>query len=592
MLEFAILGLLHQSPMHGYELRKQLAQVLGGLRSISYGSLYPALKRMHAAGLISTDEPDPHALLPADAPPLTGRRGKVVYTITVEGKERFHELVCQTGPEAYDDGGSFGVRLAFFRHTASDVRLRVLEGRRRTVERQREGLRASLARTRERLDHYTLELQRHGLESVDREVRWLSELIDTERREAGAPPPSAGRRRTAHHHLNSVGVSGPVRSRQHRTVRGPRPRATGPGRRRVMGSVKVAIVGVGNCAASLVQGVEYYKDADESGSVPGLMHVRFGDYHVSDIEFVAAFDVDAKKVGRDLSEAIVASENNTIKICDVPPVGVTVQRGTTLDGLGKYYRETIEESDEQPVDMVAALRESGADVLVCYLPVGSQHAAEFYAQAAIDAGVAFVNALPVFIAGTQAWADKFTAAGVPIIGDDIKSQVGATITHRVLAKLFEDRGVQLDRTMQLNVGGNMDFKNMLERERLESKKISKTQSVTSQVDRDMGQGNVHIGPSDHVPWLSDRKWAYVRLEGRAFGDVPLSLEYKLEVWDSPNSAGIIIDAVRAAKIAKDRGIGGPILSASSYFMKSPPVQHRDSEAHDLVEAFIRGDVER
>ncbi|TFV85788.1 inositol-3-phosphate synthase [Blastococcus sp. CT_GayMR20] len=359
-----------------------------------------------------------------------------------------------------------------------------------------------------------------------------------------------------------------------------------------MGSVKVAIVGVGNCAASLVQGVHYYRDADETSSVPGLMHVRFGDYHVSDIEFVAAFDVDAKKVGRDLSEAIVASENNTIKICDVPPVGVAVQRGTTLDGLGKYYRELIDESDEQPVDVVAALRESGADVLVCYLPVGSQQAAEFYAQCAIDAGVAFVNALPVFIAGTPAWAEKFTAAGVPIVGDDIKSQVGATITHRVLAKLFEDRGVQLDRTMQLNVGGNMDFKNMLERERLESKKISKTQSVTSQVDRDMGVGNVHIGPSDHVPWLSDRKWAYVRLEGRAFGDVPLNLEYKLEVWDSPNSAGIIIDAVRAAKIAKDRGIGGPILSASSYFMKSPPEQYSDSEARDAVEAFIRGDVER
>jgi len=359
-----------------------------------------------------------------------------------------------------------------------------------------------------------------------------------------------------------------------------------------MGTVKVAIVGVGNCAASLVQGVHYYRDADESASVPGLMHVRFGDYHVSDIQFVAAFDVDAKKVGRDLSEAIVASENNTIKICDVPPVGVAVQRGTTLDGLGKYYRELIDESDDEPVDVVAALREAQADVLVCYLPVGSQQAAEFYAQCAIDAGVAFVNALPVFIAGTQAWAEKFTAAGVPIVGDDIKSQVGATITHRVLAKLFEDRGVQLDRTMQLNVGGNMDFKNMLERERLESKKISKTQSVTSQVDRDMGQGNVHIGPSDHVPWLSDRKWAYVRLEGRAFGDVPLNLEYKLEVWDSPNSAGIIIDAVRAAKIAKDRGIGGPILSASSYFMKSPPVQYSDSEARDAVEAFIRGDIER
>jgi myo-inositol-1-phosphate synthase len=359
-----------------------------------------------------------------------------------------------------------------------------------------------------------------------------------------------------------------------------------------MGSVKVAIVGVGNCAASLVQGVHYYRDADETTSVPGLMHVRFGEYHVRDVEFVAAFDVDAKKVGQDLSAAIVASENNTIKICDVPPLGVTVQRGHTFDGLGRYYRETIEESDEQPVDVVAAIRESGADVLVCYLPVGSQAATEFYAQCALDAGVAFVNALPVFIAGTPAWAEKFTAAGLPIVGDDIKSQVGATITHRVLARLFEDRGVRLDRTMQLNVGGNMDFKNMLERERLESKKISKTQSVTSQVDRDMGQGNVHIGPSDHVPWLTDRKWAYVRLEGRAFGDVPLNLEYKLEVWDSPNSAGIIIDAIRAAKIAKDRGIGGPLLSASSYFMKSPPVQYSDSEARDAVEAFIRGDLER
>jgi myo-inositol-1-phosphate synthase len=359
-----------------------------------------------------------------------------------------------------------------------------------------------------------------------------------------------------------------------------------------MGSVRVAIVGVGNCASSLVQGLHYYADAPQDTSVPGLMHVRFGEYHVRDVEVVAAFDVDAKKVGQDLSAAIVASENNTIQICDVPPLGVTVQRGHTLDGLGRYYRESIAESDEAPVDVAAALRESGADVLVCYLPVGSQRAAEFYAQAALDARVAFVNALPVFIAGTPAWAERFTAAGVPIVGDDIKSQVGATITHRVLARLFEDRGVQLDRTMQLNVGGNMDFKNMLERERLESKKISKTQSVTSQVGRDMGAGNVHIGPSDHVPWLSDRKWAYVRLEGRAFGDVPLNLEYKLEVWDSPNSAGIIIDAIRAAKIAADRGIGGPLLSASSYFMKSPPVQYSDSEARDAVEAFIRGDVER
>ncbi|MCK9893282.1 inositol-3-phosphate synthase [Frankia sp. AgB32] len=354
-----------------------------------------------------------------------------------------------------------------------------------------------------------------------------------------------------------------------------------------MGSVRVAIVGVGNCAASLVQGVEYYRGADPTAQVPGLMHVQLGDYHVSDLSFVAAFDVDAKKVGRDLSEAIVASENNTIKIADVPPLGITVARGHTLDGLGRYYRETIEESDETPVDVVATLRESRADVLVCYLPVGSEDAAKFYAQCAIDAGVGFINCLPVFIAGVPEWAEKFRAAGVPIVGDDIKSQVGATITHRVLAKLFEDRGVILDRTMQLNVGGNMDFKNMLERERLESKKISKTQAVTSQVSHDLGKDNVHIGPSDYVAWLDDRKWAYVRLEGRAFGDVPLNLEYKLEVWDSPNSAGVVIDAVRCAKIALDRGVGGPILSASSYFMKSPPEQYRDNEARDKVEAFIR-----
>ena len=356
-----------------------------------------------------------------------------------------------------------------------------------------------------------------------------------------------------------------------------------------MGSIRVAIVGVGNCASSLVQGIEYYQDADPAGKVPGLMHVEFGPYHVRDVEFVAAFDVDAKKVGQDLAHAITASENNTIKICDVPPTGIMVQRGHTLDGLGKYYREMVTESDDTPVDVVAALRESRVDVLVCYLPVGSEQAAKFYAQCAIDAGVAFVNALPVFIAGTKEWADKFTAAGVPIIGDDIKSQIGATITHRVLAKLFEDRGVTVDRTYQLNVGGNMDFMNMLERERLESKKISKKQSVTSQLQEPIAARNVHIGPSDYVAWLDDRKWAFVRLEGRNFGDVPLSLEYKLEVWDSPNSAGIIIDAIRAAKIALDRGIGGPILSASSYFMKSPPVQYSDDEARNAVEAFIAGE---
>lgn len=359
-----------------------------------------------------------------------------------------------------------------------------------------------------------------------------------------------------------------------------------------MPGVRVAIVGVGNCATSLVQGVEYYRDVAPDATVPGLMHAQFGNYHISDIEFVAAFDVDAKKVGRDLAEALTSSKNNTIKICDVPPLGITVQRGHTLDGLGTYYRDAIEEADDEPVDVVKVLRDTQADVLVCYLPVGSEEAAQFYAQCALDAGVAFVNCLPVFIASRPEWADRFRAAGVPIVGDDIKSQVGATITHRVLARLFEDRGVVLDRTYQLNFGGNMDFMNMLERERLESKKISKTQSVTSQLSREIDPHNVHVGPSDYVPWLDDRKWAYIRLEGRAFGDVPLNLEYKLEVWDSPNSAGVVIDALRAAKIAKDRGIGGPLLAASSYFMKSPPEQYRDSQARELVEQFIRGEIER
>ncbi|MBD1541437.1 inositol-3-phosphate synthase [Arthrobacter sp. IA7] len=356
--------------------------------------------------------------------------------------------------------------------------------------------------------------------------------------------------------------------------------------------IRVAIVGVGNCAASLVQGVHYYRDADPQGTVPGLMHVEFGKYHVNDVQFVAAFDVDGKKVGVDLAAAVLASENNTIKLAEVPPTGVTVQRGHTLDGLGRYYLETIEQSTKEPVDVVQALKDARADVMVCYLPVGSQEAAEFYAQCAIDAGVAFVNALPVFLAGTKEWADKFTAAGVPIVGDDIKSQIGATITHRVMAKLFEDRGVTLDRTYQLNVGGNMDFKNMLERDRLESKKISKTQAVTSNVEAELAAKDVHIGPSDYVQWLDDRKWAFVRLEGRNFGDAPVSLEYKLEVWDSPNSAGVIIDAIRAAKIGLDRGIGGPLLSASSYFMKSPPEQFNDDLAREKVEAFIRGDLDR
>lgn len=356
-----------------------------------------------------------------------------------------------------------------------------------------------------------------------------------------------------------------------------------------MGSkIKVALAGIGNCASSLVQGVEYYRNADPTEVVPGLMHVQLGDYHVGDIEFVAAFDVDASKVGTDLSKAIHSGQNNTIRFAEVPDLGVTVLRGPTFDGLGKYYRQTIEESPAEPVDVAAILAATGADVLVSYLPVGSEQAQKFYAQAAIDAKVAFVNAIPVFIASDPIWAAKFTEANVPIVGDDIKSQVGATIVHRVLTRLFEDRGMVLDRTYQLNVGGNMDFKNMLERERLESKKISKTQAVTSQVDGGIDDYNVHIGPSDHVAWLEDRKWAYIRLEGRNFGDVPLNIELKLEVWDSPNSAGVIIDALRCAKIAKDRGIGGPILSASAYFMKSPPVQYRDHIAHDMVNEFAKG----
>jgi myo-inositol-1-phosphate synthase len=353
-------------------------------------------------------------------------------------------------------------------------------------------------------------------------------------------------------------------------------------------TIKLAIAGVGNCASSLVQGVEYYRDADPADTVPGLMHVELGGYHVRDVEFVAAFDVDAAKVGLDLGKAVFAGQNNTIRFASVGELGITVQRGPTFDGLGKYYRATVEESPAEPVDVAAALRQSGADVLVSYLPVGSEAAQKHYAQACLDTGVAFVNAIPVFIASDPEWAAKFEAAGVPIVGDDIKSQVGATIVHRLLARLFEDRGMVLDRTYQLNVGGNMDFKNMLERERLESKKISKTQSVTSQLDNGIAADDVHIGPSDHVAWLEDRKWAYIRLEGRNFGDVPLNVELKLEVWDSPNSAGVIIDAVRCAKLALDRGIGGPLLGPSAYFMKSPPVQYRDEDAHRMVAEFAAG----
>ncbi|MBS1848436.1 MAG: inositol-3-phosphate synthase [Actinobacteria bacterium] len=357
-----------------------------------------------------------------------------------------------------------------------------------------------------------------------------------------------------------------------------------------MSKIRLAIAGIGNCANSLIQGLTYYADAADGDEVPGLMHVTLGGYHINDIELVAAFDVDATKVGQDVAKAMWGGLNNTIRFADVPETGVRVQRGPTLDGFGKYYKLSAEESPTEPVDVAQALRDAKADVLVSYLPVGSEDAQKYYAQACLDAHVAFVNAIPVFIASNPEWAQKFTDAGVPIVGDDIKSQVGATIVHRILSRLFEDRGMVLDRTYQLNVGGNMDFKNMLERERLESKKISKTQSVTSQLEHGIAEDDVHIGPSDHVAWLQDRKWAYIRLEGRNFGDIPLNVELKLEVWDSPNSAGVIIDALRCAKLGLDRGIGGPLEGPSAYFMKSPPVQHHDADAHQMVEQFAAGEA--
>ena len=356
-----------------------------------------------------------------------------------------------------------------------------------------------------------------------------------------------------------------------------------------MSKVRVAIVGVGNCASSLVQGLHFYRDTDPGEQIPGLMHVQLGPYQVSDVEIAAAFDVDGKKVGRDVAEAIFAEPNNTIRLVeDLPPSGVQVQRGPTYDGLGRYYREMIQESDEEPVDVAAALREAGVDVVINYLPVGSEHAARYYARSAMEAGAGVVNCVPVFLASDGTWAREFADAGVPIVGDDIKSQVGATIVHRVLAKLLEDRGVQLDHTSQLNFGGNMDFMNMLERERLRSKKISKTQAVTSQLRNGIEPDDIHIGPSDHVPWLKDRKWAHIRLEGREFGNVPMSIELKLEVWDSPNSAGVAIDAIRCVKVALDRGVSGPLIGPSAYFMKSPPVQFSDDAAREMVEGFILG----
>ncbi len=359
-----------------------------------------------------------------------------------------------------------------------------------------------------------------------------------------------------------------------------------------MGKVRVAIVGVGNCASALVQGVEYYKEAPDDASVPGLMHVRLGGYHVSDIEFVAAFDIDERKVGKDLAEAIFAPPNNTRRFADVPRLGVEVMRGMTFDSIGKYLKGIVRKAPGETVDVASVLRDSGADVVINFLPVGSEAATKWYVEQALEARCGFVNAIPVFIAREPRWQKIFERRGVPIVGDDIKSQVGATILHRVLAKLFVDRGVRIDRTYQLNFGGNTDFLNMLERERLESKKISKTSAVESLIPYPLGQENIHVGPSDYVPWLQDRKWAYIRIEGRNFGDSPISVEVKLEVWDSPNSAGVAIDAIRCVKIARDRGVSGALVSASAYLMKSPPIQYPDDVARIMLEEFVEGKRER
>jgi myo-inositol-1-phosphate synthase len=359
------------------------------------------------------------------------------------------------------------------------------------------------------------------------------------------------------------------------------------GHSRLEDKVRVAIIGVGNCASSLVQGVEYYKNAPDDQFVPGLMHVNLGGYHIRDIEFTAAFDIDVEKVGKDLSEAIWSGQNNTIKFTDVPNLGVKVHRGMTHDGLGKYLSQVITKAPGPTADVAKILKETRTDVVISYLPVGSEMATKWYVEQILDAGCGFVNCIPVFIASQDYWSNRFKERGVPIIGDDIKSQVGATITHRVLARLFSDRGVRIDRTYQLNFGGNTDFLNMLERERLDSKKISKTNAVTSQLDYALKPTDVHVGPSDYVPWLEDRKWCHIRMEGTTFGDVPLNMELKLEVWDSPNSAGVVIDAVRCAKLAMNHGVGGQLLAPSSYFMKSPPVQYHDDEARNEVESFIK-----
>ena len=358
-----------------------------------------------------------------------------------------------------------------------------------------------------------------------------------------------------------------------------------------MGEIRVALIGLGNCAASLVQGVHYYKEAADDHFVPGLMHARLGDYHIGDIEFTAAFDIDQSKVGKDLSEAIFLPPNNTIQFFKVPHLGVSVSRGMTHDGLGKYLKKVIDKAPGKTADVAGILQETNTDVVVSFLPVGSEMATKWYVEQVLDAGCGFVNCIPVFIAREDYWQSRFAERGLPIIGDDIKSQVGATITHRLLTRMFRDRGVRLDRSYQLNFGGNMDFYNMLERDRLESKKISKTNAVTSMLDYDIGKDNIHVGPSDYVPWLTDRKWCYIRMEGTTFGGVPLNLECKLEVWDSPNSAGVVVDAIRCCKLALDRGEKGTLIGPSAYFMKSPPVQYPDDQARDLVEEFIAGKSE-
>ena len=355
-----------------------------------------------------------------------------------------------------------------------------------------------------------------------------------------------------------------------------------------MGKINVAIIGAGNCASSLVQGVHFYRDAQEGQDIPGIMHPTLGGYHISDINFVAAFDIDVNKVGKDLAEAIFTTPNNTFKFTDVPKLGVPVERGMTHDGLGKYLSQIITKAPGQTADVVGILKEREVDVVISYLPVGSEEATKWYVEQILDAGCAFVNCIPVFIAREPYWGERFRKAGLPIVGDDIKSQVGATIVHRVLTRLFQDRGVRIDRSYQLNFGGNTDFLNMLERERLESKKISKTNAVTSQMDHEVPARDIHVGPSDHVPWLDDRKWCHIRIEGTTFGNVPLNLELKLEVWDSPNSAGVVIDALRCAKIGLDRGEAGPLLAPSAYFMKSPPEQWTDDKARDAVEAYAAG----